>query len=266
MQDAAMQDAPMQDAAIQDARMKESIRAWAENLAAVEAINAARRVPRETAASLDDMHRLRALGMEGAERNERQARGLLTMAEQDAAVRCDTGLRFVKIARAVRQIIVLEQETMGTRPMPPGRAAHEVPAAASRPRTEEKPAASASQASDASPQAAAGEDAAGEPQRNDTRERSDLRDRADLRDREEDDLYDYDDGPMEQVLAGLRKVVGDTAVGDAAVGDAGGEAVRGGSPGRGPERRPPPDGFAATPQARRGPAEFAGMVRERGPP
>jgi hypothetical protein len=164
-----------------------SIRDWSERLREVEAIREAARPGRETAAALDDLHRLRALGMESAERNERQARGLLTMAEQENATPGDTLVRFVKVARSVRQIVVLEQETMGLRPMPERRMA-----------AAERPSSSQPKAAGPLPLPQAGEGQDGE------RERSDLadRERDDL-----DDLYDYDDGPLEQVLAGVRKVL-----------------------------------------------------------
>jgi hypothetical protein len=99
-------------------------------------------------------------------------------------------LRFIKVARSVRQIVVLEQETMGLRPMPVGRMAGTVAPAA------ERPSPSQPKAAGPLPLPQAGEAIDG-----------DDRERSDIGDRELDDLYDYDDGPLEQVLAGVRKAL-----------------------------------------------------------
>jgi hypothetical protein len=175
-----------------------AIRDWARKIRQIEALKAEMRPARETGLALDDLHRLRALGMDSAERNERQASGTMTVRERDAAVPGDTGLRFTRIARAVRQIIVMEQELMGLRPVPTPRtgAARPAPAAASA----ESPTSTA---------AASGNTGAGEaPEPNDLRDRSDLRDRPDTHDY--DDHDDYDRGPYEQVLERVLTTLGAT--------------------------------------------------------
>jgi hypothetical protein len=142
------------------------IAAWTARMETIAAIKAKTRPVEQTGLALDDLHRLRALGMEAAERNERQAQGVLTVREQDEAVRGDCGLRFTRIAKAVRQIVVLEQEMMGLRdvPVPKGSAA--------RPSADAAP----DQRSPASTSAASGGAGEGKEGEGKERERSDLHD------------------------------------------------------------------------------------------
>ena len=176
------------------------IAAWTKRLETIAVLKEKARPIEQTGLALDDLHRLRALGMEAAERNERQAKGVLTVRERDETVPGDCGLRFTRIARAVRQIIVLEQETMGLRPIrpSPGAARHPLPQAGEGKAGEEK-----------ASEGKAGEgDEAGEDKE---RERDDLRDRDDTHDYDDyddcDDYDDYDQGPIEQVLEAVRKVL-----------------------------------------------------------
>jgi len=65
---------------------------------------------------LADLCRLRAIGMEIAEQVGRRAAGELSGHQEKALGRtADATLSFARIARAVRQIVVLEQEIMGLR-------------------------------------------------------------------------------------------------------------------------------------------------------
>jgi len=67
---------------------------------------------------LEELARMRAIGMDCARRLERRARGRLSPAEEAVFARRSRGIinDFVTVARAVRQIIVLEQELAGLRP------------------------------------------------------------------------------------------------------------------------------------------------------
>ena len=58
---------------------------------------------------------LRGIGMAIAEGVGRYAKGALTPEEAKAFKGCDVALAFSRVARAVRQIVVLEQEVMGLR-------------------------------------------------------------------------------------------------------------------------------------------------------
>jgi hypothetical protein len=234
-----------------------SIRDWSEKLKEVEAIRAREMPVRETAAALGDLQHLRSYAMGFAERLDRQARGLLTVAEQENAERGDLSLKFVRTARSVRQIVVLEQETMGLRPIPEARAA-------ARPSPSHREAVGPSPGS--SPGQALSRDAE-ERHDNERREPSDLKDRerSDL-----DDLYDYDDGPLEQVLAGVRKAL-KVPAGFAPECSAG--AATGGRPCGSPEvafgdralNRLTPRSTASSIPPRRG-EKASVMVRERKPP
>jgi hypothetical protein len=178
------------------------IAAWTKRLETIAVLKEKARPIEQTGLALDDLHRLRALGMEAAERNERQAKGVLTMRERDEAVPGDCGLRFTRIARAVRQIIVLEQETMGLRPIrpSPGAARHPLPQAG-----EGKAGGEETGEGQAGEEKAGGGDEAGEEKE---RERDDLRDRDDTHDYDDyDDCDDYDHGPIEQVLEAVRNVL-----------------------------------------------------------
>ena len=65
---------------------------------------------------LADLCRLRAIGMEIAEQVGRRAAGELSGHQEKALGRtADATLSFARIARAIRQIVVLEQEIMGLR-------------------------------------------------------------------------------------------------------------------------------------------------------
>src|SRR5258708_757624 len=73
-----------------------------------------RLVEQRVTAQLDDLARLRAAGVDLAEE--------LSAGKQGVAGRGGTLLAFTRVSRAIRQIIVLEQELMGLRAPPPRRA------------------------------------------------------------------------------------------------------------------------------------------------
>ena len=64
---------------------------------------------------LDCLAELRAVGMAIAEGIGRYVKGALSPEEEKAFKGCDVALAYARVARAVRQIIVLEQEVMGLR-------------------------------------------------------------------------------------------------------------------------------------------------------
>lgn len=64
-------------------------------------------------ADLECLAELRAVGMAIAEGLGRYAKGELSASEEKAFKGCDVALAFSRVARAVRQIIVLEAEVMG---------------------------------------------------------------------------------------------------------------------------------------------------------
>ena len=168
-----------------DAALAKSIREWAAKAKEVEAARRQTLALRETNDAIEDLRRLRQIGMEHAERTGREGRGLLTYDEREGLSRAtDPGLKFNRIARAVRQIVVLQQELLGNRPVAGVRAAADAPAAAA-------PTADA-------------ETADAEPTRRE-RERSDLRDRPERNDL--NDLYDYDDRAYGEVVADVRQVL-----------------------------------------------------------
>jgi len=169
-----------------DAALSKSVREWAANAERVEAARRQTLAMRETNDAIEDLRRLRQLGMEHAERTSREGRGLLTYDEREGlSSRADPGFKFNRIARAVRQIVVLQQELLGLRPVAGLRAMADAPAAVA-------------------------EIADAEPARRET-EPGDRPERNDLPDRERperDDLYDYDDRAYGEVVAGVKQVLG----------------------------------------------------------
>ena len=121
---------------------------------------------------LESLGWLRRYGMEIAERLDRCSRGLLLFKEEPAFKDVDVALAFSRVAKAVRQIIVLEQETAGLREMRVPRAVAE--------------------------RAEATEPACGAPA---SRPERDL-DREELRDR--DDYDDYSTAPAQEIMAAVR--------------------------------------------------------------
>jgi hypothetical protein len=134
-------------------------------------------VVRETEAQLQDLNRMRAAGMMFIDRMERRANGLLRYDEEKIFERgVDIFTGFARVSRAVRQIIVLEQEIFGLRPPSGTRAAANGNAPATR-----------------------------DPYRT-LSERSFSEcdtDRSDL-----NDLNDYDNGPIDVVVARIAKTLG----------------------------------------------------------
>jgi hypothetical protein len=136
---------------------------------------------RESNDAVEDLRRLRDVLMEHVERTQRQATGLLRNHEYEACDhKIDPAMKCVRLARAVRQSIVLQQELLGLRLTPGMRFAAATAAAA------EKTVADALERA-----------VAETPDRADEAcEREDLRDR--------DDTYDYDDRPYDEVVEAIR--------------------------------------------------------------
>jgi hypothetical protein len=91
-----------------------------------------------TARQLDELARMRGIGMNYARQLERAAFGRLRAEEEAIFARKSRGIvnEFLGVARAVRQIVVLEQELAGLRPARRGpRVARAVASAAKRSRT-----------------------------------------------------------------------------------------------------------------------------------
>jgi hypothetical protein len=171
-----------------DAALSKSVREWAAKAKEVEAVRLETMALRETNDAIEDLRRLRQIGMEHAERTSREGRDLLTFDERDGLARgTDPGLKFNRIARTVRQIVVLQQELLGNRPVAGIRAVADAPTAVAR-------------TTDA------------EPAQRET-ERSDLADRERP---ERNDLYDYDDRSFDQAVDGVRQTLGVSAAQDVA--------------------------------------------------
>jgi hypothetical protein len=182
-----------------DDALKRSIADWAGKLKEVEAIRRREAAVRETNDAVDDLARLRAIGMNHAERTDREASGILTCAEQEAVGRgTDPAIKFVRVARAVRQIVVLQQEVLGLRPVAGVRVVAEKAADAIP-----SPAPSPSEPGGLSPTLPRG---AGEGLSDRTENDLADRERSDLSER--DDLYDYDDRAFPEVVAGVRRTLG----------------------------------------------------------
>jgi len=96
-----------------------------------------------TARQLQDLMAMRAVGMASVRQLERRMHGRLGPEEEKVFARRSGGIinDFVKVARAVRQIIVLEQELMGLRPSRRGKAVAiaKLPALPSLPRSKGLP-------------------------------------------------------------------------------------------------------------------------------
>ncbi|HLG88176.1 MAG TPA: hypothetical protein VKZ79_13375, partial [Alphaproteobacteria bacterium] len=134
---------------------------------------------------LESLGWLRRYGMGIAERLDRYARGLLlSQMLQEPFHEVDVALAFSRIAKSVRQIIVLEQETAGIRAM---RVPHDV---AER---------TAPRARRAAAQEAAARAVAAGLEADADREADDLIDRDDTR-----DCDDYRSGPAEAIMAEVR--------------------------------------------------------------
>jgi hypothetical protein len=154
-----------------------------------EAQRARERPERMKAAALDDLERLQHIAMDMAEIVGRRSRGLLRQDEREGGMaEGDNVLDLVRISRAVRQIIVLQEEILGLRERPVRRA----PGA-------RNPGAPTATAADPVEAAMA--------QSRNVAETSDIRDRSDLNDY--DDLDDYDHRDGETVFKAVREVVED---------------------------------------------------------
>jgi hypothetical protein len=175
-----------------------SIVDWSAKLKLVEATRRREAAVRETNDAVDDLARLRAIGMSHAERTDREAAGLLTCNEQNPLARgADPAIKFVRVARAVRQAIVLQQELLGLRPVAGARAGIALAEAAHAP---SNPAPPPSQPLGLGPALSSG---AGEGLSDRTENDLADRERSDL-----DDLYDYDDRSFPEAIAGVRRTLG----------------------------------------------------------
>ena len=133
---------------------------------------------RESNDAVEDLRHLREVLMGHVDRTDRQARSLLRLDEYEAADHSiDPAMKCIKLARAVRLSIVLQQELLGLRPAPGAR----LPAAQEA--VAEKPVADAPDR---------------EFRETETREI----DREQLHDR--DDMHDYDDRSYDEVVAAIR--------------------------------------------------------------
>jgi hypothetical protein len=153
----------------------------AESAAHMKTLEKARRdsaAIRESNDAVDDLRRLREVLMEHVERTGNHARGVVRNDELESCdMKLDPAIKCIRLARAVRQTVVLQQEVLGLRPAPGARMGAAEPVVAV---------------------------AATEPARDDDRSRrEDMRDRENLHDR--DDTYDYDDRPYEEVIASIRE-------------------------------------------------------------
>jgi hypothetical protein len=138
---------------------------------------------RESNDAVEDLRRLREVLMGHVDRTDRQARSLLRLDEYEAADHSiDPAMKCIKLARAVRLSIVLQQELLGLRPVPGAR----LPAV--KDATAEKPA------------AAAPERELRDTETADTETRE--TDREQLHDR--DDTHDYDDRSYDEVIDAIR--------------------------------------------------------------
>lgn len=155
----------------------------AESAAHMKTLEKARRdsaALRESNDAVDDLRRLREVLMNHVDRTDSHARGVVRNDEWESCdLKLDPAVKCIRLARAVRQTVVLQQEVLGLRAAPGVR-------------------------NFAAVSEAAAEIAAAEPVREDDRERREyMRDHENLHDR--DDTYDYDDRPYEEVIASIRE-------------------------------------------------------------
>jgi hypothetical protein len=166
-----------------NARLARNVAAHAEQMKVLEEARRNTAALREINDAVEDLRRLRTILMEHVERTDRQAKGLLRLDEYENCDRTlDPGMKCIRLGRAVRQTIVLQQELLGLRAAPGTRA--------SAARRAEAEAAQAEPAAEGKPK---------------IREREDHRDRDRNDIRDPDDIYDYDDRSYEQVIAAIRE-------------------------------------------------------------
>jgi hypothetical protein len=166
-----------------NARLARNVAAHAEQMKVLEEARRNTAALRETNDAVDDLRRLREILMEHVERSDRQAKGLLRLDEYENCDRTfDPGVKCIRLGRAVRQTVVLQQELLGLRAAPGARALVGRDIAVAAPEAEVT-----------------------------TRETPEVREREDFRERDRndtrdpDDTYDYDDRPYEQVIASIRE-------------------------------------------------------------
>jgi len=165
-----------------NARLARNVAIQAEQMKILEEARRNTAALRETNDAVGDLRRLREILMEHVERTDRQAKGLLRLDEYENCDKTlDPGLKCIRLGRAVRQTVVLQQELLGLRAAPAARAlaGRETEVAASEVETtEETP---------------------------EVREREDFRERDRNDTRDPDDTYDYDDRAYDQVIAKIRR-------------------------------------------------------------
>ena len=134
---------------------------------------------RETNDAVEDLRRLREVLMGHVERTDRQARSMLRLDEYEACNKsADPAIQCVRLARAVRQTIVLQQELLGLRLAPGMRHAAAKEGVAEKTATPER------------------EDVDAPDLNDEAHEREELHDR--------DDTDDYDGRPYHEVVDSIR--------------------------------------------------------------
>jgi len=178
-----MTDAPPPELSEEEfnARLAKNIAEAGAHMKTLEEARRATAGLRESNDAVEDLRRLREVLMGHVERTDRQATGLLRDHEYEACDhKIDPAMKCVRLARAVRQSIVLQQELLGLRPAPGMRFGAGKDAAAKKTVADELER-ETSEAPDSADEAV---------------EREDLRDR--------DDSYDYDDRPYDEVVDSIR--------------------------------------------------------------
>jgi len=166
-----------------NARLARNVAIQAEQMKILEEARRTTAALRETNDAVDDLRRLREILMEHVERTDRQAKGLLRLDEYENCDKTlDPGLKCMRLGRAVRQTVVLQQELLGLRAAPGARALAGRETEVVTPEVETTP--------EETPE---------------VRERADHRERDRNDNRDPDDTYDYDDRPYDQVIASIRE-------------------------------------------------------------
>jgi len=171
-----------------NARLARNIAAHAEQMKVLEEARRTTAALRETNDAVGDLRRLREILMQHVERTDRQAKGLLRLDEYENCDKTlDPGMKCIRLGRAVRQTVVLQQELLGLRAAPGARAL------------------AGREMQVATPEAEAGPEVETAEETPEVREREDHRDRDRNDTRDPDDTYDYDDRPYDQVIASIRQ-------------------------------------------------------------
>ena len=172
-----------------NARLGRNIAIQAEQMKTLEEARRSTAALRETNDAVGDLRRLREILMEHVERSDRQAKGLLRLDEYENCDKTlDPGMKCIRLGRAVRQTVVLQQELLGLRAAPGARAL------------------AGRETQLAAPEAEAAPEVETTPEETpEVREREDFRERDRNDTRDPDDTYDYDDRAYDQVIASIRE-------------------------------------------------------------